>query len=126
MILRTLAGGVRRLGNRWRGLVRGDRARAALREAATPAAPMSITRLPDCSLLKVSGVVDRSMAESFGQALRQTVSFSSMPVVVDLRDVDFLHSRAIARLMKVWKRAHDAGLLVEVVVDARSAQFLKA
>lgn len=126
MIARTLAGGARRLGSRWRSLVRGDRARAALGEAAAPAAPMSITRLPECSLLKVSGVVDRSMAESFGQALRQTVGFSSMPVVVDLRDVDFLHSRAISRLMKVWKRAHDAGLLVEVVVDARSAEFLKA
>jgi anti-anti-sigma regulatory factor len=93
---------------------------------ATTPAPMSITRLADCSLLKVSGVVDRSMAESFGQALRQTVGFSSMPVVVDLRDVEFLHSRAISRLMKVWKSANDAGVFVQVVVDARSAQFLKA
>ena len=126
MTLREVAGRARRLLNHGRSKGRGRPARTAKRAMAAPAAPMSITRLPDCSLLRVSGVVNRAMADRFAEALRQTVDFSSVPVVVDLRDVDFLHSRALSRLMKIWRGAHDAGVLVQVVVDARSAQFLKA
>lgn len=87
-------------------------------------APMSITRLSDCSLLTVSGSLGRSTAADFGRALGESLSFSSLPVVVDLRSVDFIHSKAVKLLIQALRRARNAGVLMEILVSVPSALSL--
>ncbi len=85
--------------------------------------PMSITRLPDCSLLKVSGALDESTAEAFGRALLDTTNFSSLPVVIDLRDVDLIHPKAIKLLTGICRDARRKRTQLQIFVNFCCAEL---
>lgn len=80
-----------------------------------PQLELAITRLAECSVLKVSGPIDKSAVGLFKHALRETAGFSAMPSLIDLRDVDYIHPRAIGALLDLWKGA-EGSVELEVLV----------
>lgn len=81
---------------------------------------ISITRLPEWSLLTVRGRVNAGTSACFRRSLRETFNFSARPVVIDLRDAEFAEAGAVRELAVSWEEAVRRGMAVEVVVNVAS------
>lgn len=85
---------------------------------------MSITWFSNRSLLKLYGDVGKSAAREFEKTLAEATSFSTAPVVVDLRDVDSMHPRVVSVLVDaLMSTANREGPRLELLVKAPGDQF---
>ncbi|HEX2053847.1 MAG TPA: hypothetical protein VHJ78_09015 [Actinomycetota bacterium] len=80
---------------------------------------MAVTRMRGFSFLTVQGRVSRRRLRQFSQGLQYAMHFSPLPVVVDLRNVAFVHPRALRAIIHVWLSAPDPNLALEVLIKAR-------
>lgn len=87
------------------------------RSPGHPELEISITRLPEWSLLTVRGRVNAAATDCFRRSLEQTFGFSGRPVVVDLRDAEFDEAAAVRSLADSWEDAIRRGVPVEVVLN---------
>ena len=78
---------------------------------------VSITRLPDRSLLAVHGRVNARNSLCFRNSLDDAFNFSARPVVVDLRDAEFTDIDAVKALAASWDSAIRRGVPVELVLN---------
>ena len=54
-------------------------------------------------MLSISGSIEVSVDYLFAEAIADAVATAQSPLVVDLRDVDFMDSSGIGRLVKAYK-----------------------
>jgi hypothetical protein len=84
---------------------------------------MAITRLPHCTLLKVFGAVPRAAVDDFRRAAVDVTSYSPVPVVVDLRDVEKMHPKAKATLRELLATVRRVGGVVDVLIRVPSMEL---
>jgi len=56
-------------------------------------------------VLEYSGDIDRANAEPFGTYLCQAIDWTRRDVIVDVSDVEFIHSRGLAMMVRVDQHA---------------------
>lgn len=76
--------------------------------------------------LGVSGALDLAHAYRFDDALRQAERDGCHPIVIDLREVDFLDSTGIARLVAARRRARRCGRRLVLLRGSAAVQRLFA
>jgi hypothetical protein len=94
--------------------------------SALPKAFFSITRFPNRTLLKVSGRIEDCDVDPFARALGQAFCFSGKPVVVDMREVEETHPRAVQLLIRHWTEASYRLVPAEVLLSFASRDLLDA
>jgi len=80
---------------------------------------MTVTWLREYSLLKVYGPIRKSDVGAFARALSHTLSFSSLPVAVDLREAETIHPKAVSEMVAVLNTPFPARLVEVLVSDRR-------
>ncbi|MFI5776543.1 STAS domain-containing protein [Nocardia sp. NPDC051570] len=85
-----------------------------------PWIPVAHRRL--CTIVRVEGELDATVAEDFRKALGQAVAASSRAVVIDLRPTRFLSIGSARALVDAKQRAAAAGVDLRVVSGRREIE----
>ena len=56
-----------------------------------------------CTLVRVSGRIDGSVAPDFGTSLREVTDSGRYKLVINLKDVNYTSSAALRELISAWK-----------------------
>ena len=95
---------------------------------ATGGSPEERLSVPSCNdshlakgILPAQGVwaIRKSDAGAFARALSHTLSFSSLPVAVDLREAETIHPKAVSEMVAVLNTPFPARLVEVLVSDRR-------
>jgi anti-sigma B factor antagonist len=79
---------------------------------------------PDVTCLEVSGEFDLARAYEVDAELRGIEALGARTIVVDLREVTFVDSAGLARIMAARRRAEQAGRRFVLVRGCRSMERL--
>ncbi|RDI67789.1 STAS domain-containing protein [Nocardia pseudobrasiliensis] len=85
-----------------------------------PVAP--VARRRQCTMVRVEGELDATVATDFAEALDQAVAGSSRAVVIDLRSTRFLSIGSAQALVAAKQRAAAAGVDLRVVSGRREIE----